>query len=593
LIKPPIYSSFKEGNDRSQPLKKIDSSEYFPLATLTVTNKAEIKPDQLFYNISQIGLNSRINVSIKGQTIEFVPLNADRTHIGFQDFREVQENDKNKDSVIFPTVLRSYQNLKIKNPTTGIPERSPFYFGYVGAVEGGPKSITKDQLLVLGKKNRDNLDDGETKTYTLYGRLFAVDVFDPIKIISISEDTGYSKILNPKPKKDTESSNPSPDKDFRTSDNTLIFNGTAEPGSKVEVFLDRESIGIVDADDKGNWFYDYSQVKLPDGKYILRAAETNLFGQVKTAIPKLLEIDTHYDIELDFTDPSIANNQKLQEQIKNAAKYWEEIILNDFPNDLPDVNDLKVGFVDDLKIKFRVVDIDGKGGELARTITIPKEDKDPKKPDEYISLRDPLTGQPPSANYLPYHAIIDIDSADFDDITGTTYGLQTLQHEIAHAIGFNSQTFKEKGLIKSIDGSWSDWLLGKKRYGFQGKNALDAYHALGGHTTHSSVPLENDRGLTPSHWHEWLFPDNTEHPSFLTDELMTTSPPRKMNIPSRPDVFIPDAFLSELTLGAFQDLGFNVDPNKGADTKIHQGMWLKDPQSNPVFEPNPLFNIPY
>jgi Bacterial Ig-like domain/Leishmanolysin len=558
-INPSIYSYLKDGNDRSQPLKKIYSSEYFPLATLTVTNKDA--GDKLLHNIGGLGLDSLIQVSIKGQIIKFLPLKTARTSIGFGDFRDVNENDKNKDTVKFQNILGSYQELQIENPTTGRPERSPFYFGYVGAVEGKPKSITKDQLLV-GNKNTANLDDGEMKTYTLYGRLFAVDIFDPIKIISISEDTGIKG-------------------DFRTNDNTLIFNGTAEAESKVEVFLDNKSIGIAYANDKGNWLHNYSQVKLPDGKYILTAAETNLFGEMKTTTQQQLEIDTDYDIDLDFSDPSVANNKPLQKQIQRAAEYWEGIILND----IPDVKDIAVGdpkragLIDDLKIKFIVKELlnekgekDGKENTLAVTNTIPKSaiPKGAKNP-EYIRLRDPLTGQPQSANYLPYYTVIEIDSADISDIirTDTNYGLQTLEHEIAHAIGFNSETFDKKGLIEKN--------IGNYRYGFKGKNALAAYHALGGKVAHKSVPLEDDKGLTPSHWNEWLFPDSTEDPFlFGTDELMTTSPP-----PGEEDVF-----LSKLTLGAFQDLGFNVDPNKGTNNQVDQGSWL-------YLYTNPILNIGY
>ena len=566
MIKPPIYSSFKEGNDRSQPLKKIDSNEYFPLATLTVTNQAEREANKPLYNISGLGLDSLINVSIKGQTLEFVPLKADRTDIGFVDFRDIQENDKNKDAVTFPTALRSYQNLQIKNPITGRSEPSPFYFGYVGALEGGPKSVTKDQLLVLGKKNRANLDDGETKTYTLYGRLFAVDKPDSIKITSISEDTGKKG-------------------DFITNDNTLIFQGTAEARSKVEVFLNNKSIGIAYANDQGKWLHNYSQFNLPGGKYELKAEETNLFGQVETTIPQPLKI-ANYNIDLDFTDPSIAGKQKLQKKIKEAANYWEGIILND----IPDVEDPAVGgFVDDLKITFKIVedsifewlstDIFGSEEDLAWTNTIPKG-KNPEKPEEYIRLRepDPLTGQP--TDYLPYHTFIYLRSEYFSDEIIGTYELDTLKHEIAHAIGFNSETFDKKKLIKKD--------IGENKYGFTGTNALDAYHALGGKATHSSVPLEDDKGLTPSHWNELLFPDSTENPRdnpnlFTTDELMTKSPP----------VGEEDIFLSKLTLRAFQDLGFTVELDKGADTPVYPGRWGEDPQSNPLFKPNPLFKIDY
>jgi hypothetical protein len=380
-IKPTIYSSFREGNDRLQPNKPIDSSEYFPLATITVTNNQEPDGTLFLYNPGQIPLDSTINLAIKGgtQNINFAPLKRQRIYIGFKDFPENRENNINKDTVVFPNV-GPYQNLQIINPQT----RSAFSFGYVGAVQGGPKQITKDALLVPGGKagNTAELNDGQTKTFTLYGRLFAVDIFDPIKIVSISEDTGIKG-------------------DFRTNDTTLIFNGTAEAGSKVEVFLDNKSIGIAYANDRGNWLHNYSQVRLPDGKYILTAAETNLFGEVKTTIPSQLEIDTDYDIDLDFSDPSVANNPKVQElqaQIRKAATYWEDII----ENDIPDVNDPAVGgWIDDLKIKFTVGNGDGRrGGSLAQTNTIPK-----RVAPEYIRLRDPLTGQPPSTNYLPYHTI--------------------------------------------------------------------------------------------------------------------------------------------------------------------------------------------
>lgn len=453
-INPTIYSSFKEGNDRSQPLKPIDSSEYFHLATITVTNNQEPDGTLFLYNPGQIPLDSIINLVLKGgiENINFAPLGIQRIYIGFKDFAENRESNSNKDEVVFPN-LSSYQNLKTINPQTGRPENSAFYFGYVGAVEGGPRAITKDELLVPGGKagNTAELNDGQTKTFTLYGRLFAVDIFDPVKIVSISEDTGIKG-------------------DFRTSDNTLIFNGTAEPRSKVEIFINKKSTGVTYTNDQGNWLHNYSQVKLPDGKYTVTATETNLFGEVKTSDEQNLEIDTDYDIDLDFTDPSIANNQDLQKQIKDAAEDWEGIILKD----IPDVNDPAVGgFIDDLKITFRVRNIDGKGEELARTNTIPKG-----KASKYIRLRDPLTGQPQSTIYLPYHTVIEIDSADIDEITGTQYGLQTLHHEIAHAIGFNSETFSKKGLIKSI---------GSYRYGFKGEKALHAYYDLGGKLTHTSV----------------------------------------------------------------------------------------------------------
>ena len=553
-IKPTIYSSLKDASDRQQPLKPIDSSEYVPLATITVTNIQEPNRNSSLYNPGQIPLDSTINLSTTGgiQNINFAPLKIQRIYIGFKDYLGRVNNVYN-DTVVFPNVS-SYQNIKIGN--------SDLYFGYVGAVEGKPKSISKDELLVLGGTagNIAILNDGQTKTFTLYGRLFAVDTFDPITITSISEDTGLKG-------------------DFRTSDNTLIFNGKAEAGSKVEVFLDNKSIGIAYANAQGNWVHNYSQVKLPDKSYTLTAAETNVFGEIKTAVPTTLEIDTDYDIELDFSDPSVIDNLTLQNQIKKAAEYWEGIILND----IPDVKDSNVGdpkkggLIDDLKIKFVIGTVDNKGGVLAFASMY-----DSKRVSLPRNSVDPLTGQPLSSfNYLPSSALIVIDSADLSDIMNTNFGLQTLQHEIAHAIGFNSQTFADKGLVKNVGGN---------HYGFtaKGNNALLAYHALGGKLSHTSVPLEDKPN--PGHWNEWLFPDGQgEYRSFPSppiagqDELMTTSTPRGSG----------DAILSKLTLGAFQDLGFSVDLNKGADLKINQGGTVIDIFKGTLPYINPLFDINY
>jgi hypothetical protein len=168
---PTVYSSFADGNDELQPQKKIDGSEYVPIVTITLTNKQELDRNKSFID-PQIPLNSKIKLSIKGgsQQIDFEPLDMQRIYIGFKDFPEYKENDKNKDTVVFDGLI-SYQTLNIINPITRRPEPSPFYFSYAGAVEGKAQSVTKDQLLI-GNKNQAYHDDGETKTYTLYGRIF-------------------------------------------------------------------------------------------------------------------------------------------------------------------------------------------------------------------------------------------------------------------------------------------------------------------------------------------------------------------------------------------------------------------------------------
>jgi hypothetical protein len=535
------------------------------------------------------GRTVRIQVSLEGnsQGLQFAPLNVEPIEIGIADFAS---EDPRTDQIKFDNLFSGYQPLQITNPQTGSIESSPFYFGYVGAVEGEPQSITKDQLVLPGTKNSVNFPDGETVTYTLYGRVFSTEEASPIKITGITEDTGVKG-------------------DFRTSDNTLIFNGTAEAGSNVEVFLDldgeSDSIGTTTADANGNWSYDHTGVEIPDSpdnpdnlaekKYKLTAESTNSYGEINSAT-ELLEVDTNYDIypdfdfsDSDFSDTNFVDNpkvEKLEAKIEEAASYWENIILND----IPDVNDPKAGgLVDDLEIKFKVIDIKDKEEDSS------KEDKlatttNYRFRDKLGNSIDPLTGKPLSTfNKLPHYAEILIDRDDIDEIIDTSRGLDTLKHEIAHAIGFNTSTVDEQGWLKENinNSSFPDFGLFDNGNGFTGPNALQAYKDLGGNPDHTSVPLQNGnkndgKGLV--HWNEWLFPDGKgEKTDGITirgqDELMTTEAPLGNE----------NVVLSKLTLGAFQDLGFTVDLTKGDENlKINLG-GIQDDTSYA----NPLFNIDY
>ncbi|RFC67519.1 MULTISPECIES: BspA family leucine-rich repeat surface protein [Mesorhizobium] len=65
-----------------------------------------------------------------------------------------------------------------------------------------------------------------------------------------------------------------------TEDNTLIFVGTAEPNSTVELFLDSQSIGTTTADANGDWSFDHTGTTLPNGQYIATAIATDIAGNV-------------------------------------------------------------------------------------------------------------------------------------------------------------------------------------------------------------------------------------------------------------------------------------------------------------------------
>ncbi len=70
------------------------------------------------------------------------------------------------------------------------------------------------------------------------------------------------------------------DTDFVTSDQTLIFSGTAEVNSLVEIFIDGSSIGTTLTDGFGEWTYDYSTVTLADASYSITTRATDVIGNV-------------------------------------------------------------------------------------------------------------------------------------------------------------------------------------------------------------------------------------------------------------------------------------------------------------------------
>lgn len=82
-----------------------------------------------------------------------------------------------------------------------------------------------------------------------------------------------------------------------TSDNTLVFSGTAEASASVAVFLDGGSLGVVIANSLGVWNYDYTGITLVDGDYILTAQATDLAGNISA-------ISTDFAFTIDTLAPT-------------------------------------------------------------------------------------------------------------------------------------------------------------------------------------------------------------------------------------------------------------------------------------------------
>ena len=109
-----------------------------------------------------------------------------------------------------------------------------------------------------------------------------------VSITSITDDTGTPS-------------------DFVTSDNTLVFSGTAEAGSSVEVKLNGDTIGTVTADQNGVWSLDYTSHTLRDGDYTLTAVATDSAGN-SAAAQQRVTVDTQAPSAPVVTITEDANN---------------------------------------------------------------------------------------------------------------------------------------------------------------------------------------------------------------------------------------------------------------------------------------------
>jgi len=206
----------------------------------------------------------------------------------------------------------------------------------------------------------------------------------------------------------------------------------------------------------------------------------------------------------------------LQTAVTIAAARWTRALsknLGDFPINLP-VNSCFPGQPainethHNLLLFISVTDIDGPGKALALTSVC------------RLSTHDTL----------PILSRTVFDHADLDsmDASGTLQGV--VLHEMGHALGFVPGTYVTKEL--SGGGTGDPF--------FSGVKAQSEFAQHGAWYTGVTVPLEDTRGIGPldPHWRASVF----------GDELMISFVGRGLKSP-----------LSSITLGFFQDIGYNVD----------------------------------
>jgi hypothetical protein len=202
-----------------------------------------------------------------------------------------------------------------------------------------------------------------------------------------------------------------------------------------------------------------------------------------------------FTITLDMTGLT-ANQQTIFIQ---AAARWSQIIVGDLPNAT-----YQGRFVDDVLIAASSIPIDGPGNTLGQA------NWDERRP----------------GNGLPFHGVMQFDTADIarEEQEGTL--LSTVIHEIGHVLGFGT-LWDVFGLLVGA---------GTANPIFTGSQATAAYNQVFS-TTATGVPVHNadGPGSRDSHWLESLFQNELMTPFGLIEPL------------------------SRITVASLADLGYSVN----------------------------------
>ncbi len=151
--------------------------------------------------------------------------------------------------------------LTVNNKTfTDLVQGTPGAYTFSVDVPGADLAADDDRVVEASITVYDLAGNPGTDTDT---EGYLVDTGPPPKpvINAISEDTAGAS-----------------NSDGITSDQTLIFYGTAEANTIVEVFIGGASIGTTTVDGVGLWNFNYESTVLPSGSYVITATATDLAG---------------------------------------------------------------------------------------------------------------------------------------------------------------------------------------------------------------------------------------------------------------------------------------------------------------------------
>ncbi len=272
--------------------------------------------------------------------------------------------------------------------------------------------------------------------------------------------------------------------------------------ANVVVFIDRNHDRIRQSNEQrtvtdatGNYSFNnlsagtYDIVQVPPST--MGQAWPNRFGRVQSG----------FNITLNYSATFTPSQYRAFEE---AKQIWEAIITSDLPDDAT-----SEGSVDDIRINITKFNIDGASGTLAQG--------------DALETR--------AGSLLPSLGMMEMDSSDIDDLESEGKLVETITHEMAHALGFGT-IWQEKNLIAGATGSTPRFI---------GAKALAAYNQLF-NVSAAGVPLENDggSGTDLSHWRESTF--TNEQMTGFTENVGVIEP------------------ISLVTVQSFADMGYTVSP---------------------------------
>ncbi len=126
-------------------------------------------------------------------------------------------------------------------------------------------------------------------------------------VTSITFDTGISNI------------------DQITNDTTLIFIGSAEPNSTVEIFIDGSSVGTTTAIGSGLWSFDHTGTTLGEGVYGVRARSTDAAGNIGTFSALL-------NVTIDTTAPAAPSTPDMTAATDTGSSNTDNITSDTTPD---------------------------------------------------------------------------------------------------------------------------------------------------------------------------------------------------------------------------------------------------------------------